>query len=263
MLALYRTAICSTFGLLVIGTAQSQTPPTAPASPVLEQTAEYRFQLDMHVNDAALAKLLPAGWEANVAATGAAKDCNIRLIFIDAVNVVGPDNKILGKGSNRLAYLAAPIKQTGGTMTGQMILGGISEESGLPEAFSVYVKSSRANVTHSAAAINGAVTVTEDWDLAAASGEHVQMHVKYLRGSPARGASEVKFFNPADPSKYQIFKSEQGTDVTRNVTTTPPDRVQEFSLHAGGGKFAALFDGSEKPLSWDSQPTYSRVISAP
>lgn len=35
---------------------------------------------------------------------------------------------------------------------------------------------------------------------------------------------------------------------TISLATSPPiDRVLEFSLNAGGGKYAALFDGSEKP----------------
>jgi len=44
--------------------------------------------------------MLPAGWVSNAAAQGAAKDANIRLIFIDASNIVGPDNRVLGKGKD-------------------------------------------------------------------------------------------------------------------------------------------------------------------
>ena len=105
--------------------------------------------------------------------------------------------------------------------------------------------------------------VTEDWDFAATAGEHLQLHVKYARGPANKAAGQTNFYDPADPAKYQIFKTEQATDITRNVTTNPPDRVMEFSFKAGGGKFAALFDGSEKPLSWDSQPVYARTVIAP
>ena len=54
----------------------------AQAQTVIEQAAEYRFQLDFHVPDAALQKMLPAGWEPAIAAAGPAKDANIRMIFI-------------------------------------------------------------------------------------------------------------------------------------------------------------------------------------
>ena len=74
----------------------------------------------------------------------------------------------------------------------------------------------------------------------------------------------ANFYNPADPKRsMQIFRTEQVTDITRNATTNPPDRVAEFTYKAAGGKFAALFDGSEKALSWDSQPVYSRIVGTP
>lgn len=251
--------------MLLAGAAQAQTvaEPPSPGN-VIERSSEYRYQLDLHVNPAALAKMLPAGWESTPAATGPAKDCNLRLIFIDRVNIVGPDGKALGAGTDRLAYLAAPVKQTSGAEAGQMILGGISEND--PDAagtFGILVKASQAKMVRGASDTNGAVTVNEEWSLTAASGEHMQIHVKYVRGPAARAGGEVKFYNPANPAQLRIFRTEQATDVARNVTTTPPDRVLEFSFSAGGGRIAALFDGSEKPLSWDSQPTYVRAIIAP
>jgi hypothetical protein len=235
--------------------------PATPAGNVLQQSSEYRFQLDLHVNDAVLAKMLPAGWDSNAATAGAAKDANLRLIFVDEQNIVGPDNKVLGKGSNRIAMLAAPVKH--GSDTGQMILGGISEDPAVPDGFGVYLKASSAKMTRTASDANGTVTATEDWDLTAVGGEHFTLHLKYTRGPANKGGGEAKFYNPADPSQIQLAKTEQATDITRNVTTNPPDRVLEFSLKAGGGKYAALFDGSEKPLSWDSQPAYSRIVSTP
>ena len=45
------------------------------------------MQLDFVVPDAALRKFLPAGWEPNVATQGPAKDCNLRMIFIDRVDI--------------------------------------------------------------------------------------------------------------------------------------------------------------------------------
>src|SRR5579864_6079241 len=83
----------------------------AAAETLIEQSAEHRFQLDFHVPDAALAKLLPAGWEPSIATSGAAKDANLRLVFIDRIHVTGPDGKPLGKGSNRVVWLAIPVKE--------------------------------------------------------------------------------------------------------------------------------------------------------
>ena len=66
-----------------------------------------------------------------------------------------------------------------------------------------------------------------------------------------------------DPLKFQIFKTDQAIDIMRNPTTTPPDHIRKFSYKAGGGRIAALFDGTEKVVSWDSFPWYIRTVSAP
>src|SRR5207237_8224705 len=77
---------------------------------LLESSAEARFQLDFHVPDAALMAMLPPGFTLNVATQGAAKDANIRVIFVDRMTVNGPDGKPIGKGSSRLVYIASPVK---------------------------------------------------------------------------------------------------------------------------------------------------------
>src|SRR3981081_4892962 len=83
--------------------------PAARADTNIEQNVEQRFQLDFHVPDAALKKMLPEGWEAVVATAGNAKDANLRMIFIDRVAVLGADGK--PRGSTQMVYLAVPVKQ--------------------------------------------------------------------------------------------------------------------------------------------------------
>jgi hypothetical protein len=39
--------------------------------------------------------------------------------------------------------------------------------------------------------------------------------------------------------------------------------VKEFSLKAGGGSYAKLFDGTEKVLSWDNIIWINRAIVLP
>src|SRR3954465_14852047 len=80
----------------------------AIAQTVVEQAAEHRFQLDFRVNDAALAKMLPAGWETVIATQGPAKDCNLRMIFIDRMAIMGADGKAAPRATARLVYLAIP-----------------------------------------------------------------------------------------------------------------------------------------------------------
>lgn len=52
-------------------------------------------------------------------------------------------------------------------------------------------------------------------------------------------------------------------DILKNTTTNPPDRVKEFSLKAGGGSYAKMFDGTEKMLSWDNIIWLNRTVFVP
>ncbi len=63
----------------------------ARAQTAVEESIETRFQLDFQASDAALKKFLPAGWDLQVATSGPAKDCNLRVIFIDRVSINGAD----------------------------------------------------------------------------------------------------------------------------------------------------------------------------
>src|ERR1700686_3884259 len=99
----------------------------AHAETLVEFSSEARFQLDLHVPDAVIKALLPSGWTPNVAAQGAAKDANLRAVFIDRVTINGPDGKPIGKGSNRLVYLVAPVKDSAGA-NAQLVIGGLTED---------------------------------------------------------------------------------------------------------------------------------------
>jgi hypothetical protein len=236
----------------------------AYAQTVLEQAAEHRFQIDFRVNDAALAKMLPPGWETVIATQGPAKDCNLRMIFIDRMAIMAGGDKTATPHTARLVYLAIPVKHTASGNAGQMIIHGLTENaSDAPGAFGVYQHASTARMSRTANASGGVMTGTEQWEFAAASGEHMSLQVEYLRGPARKGTNEVKFFYPNDPSKYQIFKTDQAIDIMRNPTTNPPDNIRKFSYKAGGGRIAALFDGTEKVVSWDSFPWYIRTLSAP
>jgi hypothetical protein len=74
------------------------------------------------------------------------------------------------------------------------------------------------------------LTDSRDWVFAAASGERLEMHIKFERGVGNRGnPAELKFYSARNPSFYQISRQDQVLDILRNVTTAPPDRVKEFS----------------------------------
>lgn len=231
---------------------------------MVEFSSEARFQLDLQVPDAALKSFLPDGWTSNVAARGPAKDANLRAVFIDRVSINGPDGKPMGKGSNRLVYLVAPVKDPTGT-NAQLVIGGLTEDpSDAPGPYGVYIHAATHTMLRSTSSGSGALLDSQDWIFAAATGEHLEMHIKFERGVSNKGnPQETKFYSAKTPSTYRISRQEQVLDILRNVTTNPPDRVKEFSFKGSGGSFAKLFDGTEKVLSWDNILWLNQTVLVP
>jgi hypothetical protein len=237
----------------------------AGAQTAVETSSEARFQLDVHVPDAVLKSFLPPGWMPNVAAQGAAKDANLRVVFIDRITINGPDGKPAGKGSNRLVYLVAPVKDPTGANV-QLVIGGLTEDpADAPGPFGNYLPATTHTMQRSTSSGGtGPIIDSQDWVLAAASGERLEMHIKYERGVANKGnPADTKFYSAKNPNFYQISHQEQVLDILRNATTNPPDRVKEFSFKAGGGSYSKLFDGTEKLLSWDNILWINRSISVP
>ncbi len=233
----------------------------AKAESLVQQSSEARMQLDFHVPDAALKAMLPAGWEPNIATAGAAKDANLRMIFIDRINVTAPDGAPAGSG--QMVYLAIPIRQASTNTNAQMLIHGLtSDPKEAPGPFGVYQLATTHRMERSTIAGPQAQT-TEAWEFTAASGEHMELHLKYDRGIGRRASNETKFFSSTNPSFYQIFKVDQNLDIMRNATITVPDKVKEFQYKASGGKIGALFDGTERVLSIDGISWYNRAIYLP
>ena len=251
-------------GLLLAQTPAAQPPSTGT---LVEFSNETRFQLDLQVPQTALAAYVPQGWTSNVAVQGPAKDCNLRAIFIDRVTINGPDGKPVGKGSNRLVYLAAPVKDAGGASV-QLVIGGLTEDpADAPGPFGNYLLATThamQRTTVSAPTGTGPVIDSQDWTFAAASGERLELHVKYEKGVGNKGnASETRFYSAKTPAFFQISRQEQVLDILRNTTTNPPDRVKEFTFKGSGGSYAKLFDGTEKVLSWDNILWLNRAVLLP
>jgi hypothetical protein len=261
--AMKRIIARSAAGALLAAGAVTVAAPPAGAETLIENSAEFRFQLDFHVNDAALQKLLPAGWEPMIAPQGPAKDCNLRLIFIDRVDVTNPDNT--PKATDQLVYVEIPVKQTGTGNAGRMVISGlVSDAKQAPGPFSSFVHAPTVKVSRTFNTVDGATVGEENWEFTGASGERLQTHVKYERSAARRNPpNEMKFFDPAKPESYQIVRFESGIDIMKNASVPVKDRVQEFSYKASGGPVGALFDGTEKVLSWDSFHWYNRGIYSP
>src|SRR5262245_35948834 len=231
----------------------------------VEHSAEVRMQLDLAVPDAALKAFLPAGWEPVVATSGAAKDCNLRVIFIDRVDITKQDGSPATPGSNQLVYLAVPIKQPSTNTNGQMLIFGLTADAkDAPGAHGIYVHANSHRMERTTSTGVGNETLTEEtWEFAAPSGERLDLRLKYERAAGRKSNNEVKFFSSVKPDFYQIFKIDQSLDIMRNATVQVRDRVKEFSYKAGGGKIAPLFDGSERVVSIDTMHWYNRGVYLP
>ena len=264
-------AVCALLGPTMLarnGHGQAVKDSSSNPGSVLESSRDTRFQLDLHVPDAALKALLPSGFTSSVATQGPAKDANLRLIFTDRITVKGPDGKRLGTGTGQLVELVAPVKDADGHEA-QLIVGGLcGDPACAPGAFGAYQLAtthtmSRAVSNQTGTNQSGPLVESEDWVFRAASGERVEMHIKFERGFgfglPLAG---TRYYSAAKPGFYQLWQQDQQLDILRNLTITPPDRVREFSLKAGGGSFGKLFDGTEKVLSWDNIPWLNRTVLA-
>src|SRR5580700_7212660 len=236
----------------------------ASAQTLVEYSSETRFQLDLHVPDAVLAVFLPDKWTSSMAAQGPAKDCNLRAVFIDRVTINGPDGKPVGKGSNRLVYLVAPVKDAMGA-NAQLVIGGLTEDLGdAPGPFGVYLLATTHAMQRSTSSDTGPILDSQDWAFGATTGEHLELHIKYERGVGNKSnLSDVKFYSAKTPAFFQISRQEQVLDILRNVTTNPADKVKAFSFKGSGGSYAKLFDGTEKLLSWDNILWINRSVLAP
>jgi hypothetical protein len=251
-------------GLAVVLAACCDVASLAKAETLLEQSAEVRMQLDLAVTPAALKALLPDGWEPFVATSGAAKDCNIRMIFVDRVDINGPDGA--PAGTEQFVYLASPIKKTSSSeMAGQMVVDGVTADpKDAPGPFGVYQAATSYRVERSTHAVAGQpIQNEENWEFAAANGEQMELHLTYERGVARKIGANVKFFSAANPDTYQIWKIEQGLDVMRNATVPVKDKVKQLEVKATGGKVGTLFDGAQRVVSVDAFHWYNRGVYQP
>ena len=150
----------------------------------------------------------------------------------------------------------------------QLVMGGLTEDpADAPGPFGVYLLATTHTMersTSSTGSGTGVILDSQDWVFAATTGEHLELHIKYERGVANKGnPAESRFYSAKNPGLYQISRDERVLDILRNVTTTPPDRVKEFSFKASGGSYSKLFDGSQNVLSWDNILWINRSVLLP
>jgi hypothetical protein len=250
---------------LCAASLSAQSPAASPEANFKESSMEARFQIDLTVPDEVIKSYLPAGFTSVVAKQGPAKDCNVRLIFVNRITVNGPEGKPVGTGNSRQVFFAAPVKDAAGA-NAQLILGGLTDEAAdAPGPFGNYLLAATHEMKRTTSTTASSTPMdTQDWVFEAKSGEHLEMHISYERGAGNRSGhpQDVKFYSAKTPY-VEVSHQEQVLEILRNTTTNPPDKVKSFSLKISGGSFAKFAPAVEHPLSWDNIVWLDRQITTP
>ncbi len=101
-----------------------------------ENDLEIRTFWTFKVTDAAVQKLLPAGWELNSPAAGPSKGFNLGLLFINQTLAQDPEGK--PRVPQNYAVLIAPAKKTGTDIAAPMVISGFIATEAVPGAYGVY-----------------------------------------------------------------------------------------------------------------------------
>src|SRR6185295_9037146 len=106
--------------------------------------------------------------------------------------------------------LIVPVKDPGGT-NAQLVIGGLTEDpADAPGPFGNYLLATTHTMQRTTASTGAAQIVdSQDWVFAAATGEHLELHLKYERGVANRATpTETRFYSAKNPGFYQISKDE-------------------------------------------------------
>jgi hypothetical protein len=245
--------------VLLLGLLFLTAEPATAAEKYVGGNVDVRTMLAFKAADAAVRKLLPEGWDLDATSSGPAKGVNLHVTLIDRLTAQNAEGKALDPA--RIVTLGIPAKKTGSDSRGTMLFRIYSSTSaGVPGPYGVSVQASTTmerKIRIDQAAIT---TVEESWEIQSQDGDSMQLQIQYVRGAMTIGKSEALMYSAAKPAFYRIYRSEQSSDVVRDIES---NRVQKFVFKASGPKLAPLFDGSEQLIGVTSQPWYTRQTYLP
>jgi hypothetical protein len=222
---------------------------------------DVRTGLAFKASDAAVRKLLPAGWEPNPAAGGPTQGANLNVMLLEQIISQDPEGKPVAL--LRGVVMTIPAKKTGSDAAGPMVFAGFfAPPAAAPGAYGVYMPAKVTAERRLRSAVDGKTTVDESWELIADEAHALKIELQYVRGAAARVKVETRVYSAATPDFFRIYRTELASDVARS-TATGVDRVLRFSLKASGRRIAPLFDGSEQLVAVTAIPWYSRQVYVP
>lgn len=229
------------------------------AQAVTEWSTETRVVLAFHVNDAAVQRLLPAGWTLAPSTAPGDRGANLRLVFVDRQLALDGQGKVFRTGTSRYIVFAVPARNAAGEVN-TVIVSGLSPEG--PGAYGANLTATVSKVMRSSTAqAEEGGRAEEHWEFAAASGERIDLQLGFRRAPAVKSHAESKIRSARTPALTRTYQIDQAADVVRSAAT--PDRVETLTFRASGAAFAPLFDGKETLLSVTSLPYYVREVSVP
>ena len=233
--------------------------PATAADKYVGSVAEVRTIVSFRAADAAVQKLLPEGWELDVANSGSAKDVNLIATFLDQLASQDAGGKALNPV--RAVTLTIPAKKKGSDTRGRMVSAiYLSHSAFVPGPYGVNVYADTNMERRVRIDPAGASTVDEVWQFQASDGNSLQFQIQYVRDVPTPQKYEDLIYSAAKPDFYRIYRIERSVDEVRGAGF---NRVQKFVIKGFGPKLGALFDGSEQLIGVTSVPWYTRQTYLP
>jgi len=200
------------------------------------------------VSDAALRKLLPAGWE--LAAIPQMQGGNLTVTCSDILASETADGR--PGDTARAVWLSAPVQKAGtGERAGAVLGGFASNASFAPGPYGNYALA-QAHLDRRRQVEGSGVSVSEEWQFADDSGSKIELRLGFTDG-PAQHLKppQSNVLSATKPSLRRINKTEV---VALQLRPGDSNAVKEVTFTASGSLFSPLFDGSEQLIAIISAP---------
>ena len=248
-------AVIVVLGVLIAAIAPAR------AQGVVEWSTETRTTLSLQVRDAAVSKLLPAGWTLVPSTAPANRGANLTVTLMERLAVLDPQGQPVRSGMIRYATITAPARNTATGQAGTLVIAGLSPDA--PGAYDVYLPATVTKVERASSAEGEhGGTVRESWEFAASSGDRLELRLSYRRAAPVKSRAETVVRSGRRPEFSRTYRIDQTSDVLRSLSAAE-DRIDSLQFRGAGPMLGALFDGSERILSVTAVPFYAREISIP
>lgn len=230
----------------------------------VEENAEHRTSVAVHVNEVELAKFLPEPWKIDTPPSGGRKGYNLILQFRDRIMDLDAEKNPVAGGSERGLILLVPARNT---TTGETGLRVIREYTANPNFLPGLYKNSkllsRMHLTQTLEADGVDPGIGKEvWQLQESDGGVANLSFEYTRGVPKRVNRTYNMYGSTDPKLTRIYHTDQGLDEVLN-TGDKVDRTHDLSLKITIKELKGMFDGSEKMIYVEILPWYLREVSDP